>query len=507
MRLMFYLSYIGAELRRRSGRTVLTALGLAVGVGLVVTVTALSNGLDEAQDEVLAPLTGVGTDLSVSRPLRRSGAEGDFGAGGGSDQGLSDAEQQRLRRENGAQAFSLDNLGEPGERFETDDFITTQLSFPEGEVEKIERLDGIQAVSAGLTLNAIHLEGEVPEEGGQGDQAMPAPGGAVPGGAAPDSIDFDNRTVAGVDLDRPGIALVTPSEISKGEYFSEGEGSSREVVLSTAYAQRQGIQVGERISLKDRRFTVVGISQPPLGGQSSDIYMELGRLQELADRPGRVNLLQVRAASADGVGALAERIENTLSGAQVTTAEELADRVSGSLVDAKNLSGTLGTALAVVGLAAAFLTAGFLTLSSVTKRVRELGTLKALGWRQSLVVRQISGESLAQGLLGGALGLLLGLGGAALIDAFGPTLEATVASTTGGAGGAGGAGPGLGGPAGFGQGQVASGSTDITLGAPVDPTVILLALGLAVVGGLFAGALGGLRAARLRPAEALRHVG
>jgi putative ABC transport system permease protein len=59
---MFYLGYLLAELRRRPGRTALTALGLAVGVGLVVIVGALSQGLDDAQDEVLEPLTGVGPD-------------------------------------------------------------------------------------------------------------------------------------------------------------------------------------------------------------------------------------------------------------------------------------------------------------------------------------------------------------------------------------------------------------------------------------------------------------
>ena len=66
---VFYASYIFSELRRRSGRTILTALGLALGVGLVVTVTALSSGLDRAQDEVLKPLTGVGTDMTVTRPI------------------------------------------------------------------------------------------------------------------------------------------------------------------------------------------------------------------------------------------------------------------------------------------------------------------------------------------------------------------------------------------------------------------------------------------------------
>jgi ABC-type antimicrobial peptide transport system permease subunit len=41
----------------------------------------------------------------------------------------------------------------------------------------------------------------------------------------------------------------------------------------------------------------------------------------------------------------------------------------------------------------------------------------------------------------------------------------------------------------------------------VDPRLLLLAVGLAVLGGLIAGSAGGLRAARLRPAEALRHIG
>jgi putative ABC transport system permease protein len=58
---MFYLRYMLSEPRRRRGRTFLTALGLGVGVALVVTVNAHSTGLDRAQSKVLEPLTGVGT--------------------------------------------------------------------------------------------------------------------------------------------------------------------------------------------------------------------------------------------------------------------------------------------------------------------------------------------------------------------------------------------------------------------------------------------------------------
>ena len=55
--------------------------------------------------------------------------------------------------------------------------------------------------------------------------------------------------------------------------------------------------------------------------------------------------------------------------------------------------------------------------------MRELGTLKALGWTQRMVVRQIAGESLAQGALGGVLGIGLGVVAALAINAFGPTLD------------------------------------------------------------------------------------
>ncbi len=138
----------------------------------------------------------------------------------------------------------------------------------------------------------------------------------------------------------------------------------------------------------------------------------------------------------------------------------------------------------------------------MTKRVRELGTLKALGWRQALVVRQVTGESLAQGLLGGLVGVALGVGGALLITAFSPTLKATVAQAANAVPG----GPGPRAFGSFGQGAAQAASTTVSLGAPVSVGLIVLAVGLAIAGGLLSGAVGGLRAARLRPAEALRSI-
>jgi putative ABC transport system permease protein len=485
---VFYVRFLAAELRRRPGRTALTALGLAVGVGLVVIVGALSQGLDDAQDEVLEPLTGVGTDLTVSRPLAVPDDGGSAGGAGGPFGQLSEREQRQLQRENKGhtESFNYSDLGEPGEPFSEVSLLSSELSFPTSDVAQIRNLGGSEDAAASLTLKALLVEGTVPE-----------------GGAAPidphseGGFEFSAVNVSGVDVRKPGLAAVTPDQITDGRYLSESPKRARgEAVIDLGYARQNDIGVGDETEVAGGQFEVVGLSSAPLGGDASNAYIELGRLQELSDREGRVNRIQVRADSGDAVAGLADQIEGQLPGADVVTAADLAARVGGSLDDADDLSSKLGTALAIVALAAAFLIATLLTLSSVQKRIRELGTLKALGWRQRLVVRQVTGESLVQGALGGLLGAAIGVAGAAIIDAIGPTLEASVEQQQTG---------------GFdpfaqaaGQGDVVAGSTEVVLGAPVDIGLLVLAIALAIVGGLLAGAAGGLRAARLRPAEALR---
>jgi ABC-type antimicrobial peptide transport system permease subunit len=476
---MFYVRYLYAELRRRPGRTALTALGLAVGVGLVVIVGALSKGLDEAQQQVLEPLTGLGTDVSVSRPIAVPGQ--DASVGGSPDfSELSEREQRQLQRENRGQSQSVDfsELGDPGDPFAQVSLYSSQLSFPGSEVAQIRGLEGAEDAAGSLTLKALTVKGRVPASG---EGEVDAHGAGV---------KFSAQTVSGIDVRKRGLALVTPEQVTEGRYLAARPDEARdEAVVDLSYARQKSIGVGDEVDLAGTTFEVVGLASAPLGGEASNGYVELGRLQELSDRVGRVNSARVRADSADSVAGLSDGIEAQLPGADVVTASDLADRVGGSLDDADKLSSRLGTALAIVALLAAFLIASLLTLSSVQKRIRELGTLKALGWRQRLVVRQVTAEALALGALGGLLGVAIGLGAAGVIDAVGPTLEASVQGRSGAA---------------FGQGDIAGGSTSVVLGAPVDLTLLLLAVGFAIVGGLLAGAAGGLRAARLRPAAALR---
>ena len=552
---MFYLRYLRAELLRRRGRTILTLLGLAVGVGLVIAISSLSKGLDDAQAATLDPLAGIGTDLTVTRKAQED--SGPFGGGGGRD----------VVEANQAVITDLSRLGKAGTHFVHDFFLPgTQLTFTQQQANEIAALDGVASVSAGLTLQAVHQEGKVPkivaeiETGGdriQVNQAIapptaaeqtkiaacmeklgiqpPTQGSDVPstneggglggqGGARsanpgafakclparmqrfrrtittpretlqqvldPPQTDIksESYTIGGVQLGDSTTGLVTSAQVTAGRFLKGGH----EALVSATYAARKSLKVGSKLDLNGTKFTIVGLVKPPLGGQGVDVYLPLAQLQKLSDQKNLVNVVLVRADDSDSVAAVEKRIQTAYAQAEVASAKEVAGTISGSLVDAANLSHSLGLALSIVAAVGAFLLAALLALSSVGKRVRELGTLKALGWTQRKVVRQVAAESLAQGVFGGVLGVVLGLGVALLVGLFGPTL--TASSTT--------AGGDL-----FGVEQAARTTSEaVSLSAPVGIAILLAGFGLAVVGGLLAGAAGAFRAARLRPADALRTV-
>ena len=78
----------------------------------------------------------------------------------------------------------------------------------------------------------------------------------------------------------------------------------------------------------------------------------------------------------------------------------------------------------MIVLAAAFIIAILLTLSSVAKRVREIGTLRAIGWSKSRVVRQVLAETVGIGVFGGVVGIGVGYAAALAVGAFSPALTA-----------------------------------------------------------------------------------
>lgn len=512
-----FLTYLRRELTNRKKQTVIIAIGMALAIALVVIVSSIAGGVKAAQSSVLQSVYGVGTDITVTKTTTPSASGSgrpsfDFGSQSGDDSdssGSTDLSQSRLAVARGTSTLSAANL-------------TT-----------VTGTDGVKAATGVLSLENSTFSGQVQQstDGSSTDssssdssgadsstQEGPPSGGGFGGG----SFDVDSFTVTGIPVSGDAVGPLTSTELTKGRTFTAKDAGKDVVVLDASYAKSESKAVGDTVDIGGTDFEVIGIvtSTGSSSTTGSNTYIPLDTAQALADLDGKVTSIYVSAESSSDVSAIKTALQQKLTTATVSTESDLASSVSGSLSTASSLVSNLGTWLSIVVLAAAFLIAILFTISGVTRRTREFGTLKAIGWSNGRITRQVAGESLVQGLIGGVLGAAAGLIGILVVNVISPTISASASTTTGG-GGAGGGGGMPGGAAtaaagsgttggapagGFGGGASSASTTDVVLHAPVTVEVILLAIGLAILGGLIAGALGGWRASRLRPAEALRSV-
>jgi ABC-type antimicrobial peptide transport system permease subunit len=476
-----YLTYIRRELRRRFKQSLVIALGLAIGIALVVTVSSAAAGVKSAQGQVLHSLYGVGTDMTVTRSLGRGsiGPQRFGGFGNGPPQGGT----RRIAR----------------------DILRPQIgsgTLPASDVTKVRGLSGAAAASGALVLTDTSFSGTIPSAGSGGG----FPGGGSSSGGSP-SFSLKTFTVDGIQTGSSAVGPVTASQVTSGRFFGANDSSARVAVVSASYARQHSLHLGSTIHIAGKSVKVIGLASVSSG--AADVYVPLKTAQKLAGMGNKITTVFVSVGSASGVSSVASEVKAALPSATVSTSASLAKQVSGALSSASTLTSSLGRWLSIAALTVAFLVAGLLMMAAVSRRVREFGTLKAIGWRTRRVVAQVVGEGMALGLLGGLAGVALGIAAAAAISAVSPALSATVGSTFatggGGFGPLAGGGPG-GAPAGARPGGGAQ-SVLVHLTAPLQAHTILIALLLAVAGGLVAGGFGAWRAARLRPADALRSVG
>ncbi|HUB43057.1 MAG TPA: ABC transporter permease [Streptosporangiaceae bacterium] len=506
-----FFTYLGRELRRRARQASIIAIGLALGIGLVITVTALSSGVKNAQGEVLHSLYGQDTDITVTK----SPAVGSFSAGGGARFRFGGAGTGK--RPKAGTKVTIDNLTSVG--------LGTLTT---AQVTSAAKLTNVAAAAGGLTLTDTKDSITIPSSSSSGGFGGPGGGGGFGNFHPPTTMSVD-----GVDLNGDAAALgpLSSAKLASGRTLAASDSSSDVALLDSNYAKSNKLKVGSTVTIAKTSFTVVGLVSQSASGNPPDVFIPLARAQALGTSAGKslkgdVNTIYVAANNAQNITTVSKELSALLPKTTVTNQSDLAKQLTGSVASASSLASNLGRWLAIAVLAAAFLLATLLTTSAVSRRVREFGTLKALGWTSRRVVGQVVGEAITIGVIGGAVGVGLGFLGSALVGHFSGTLTAAVGPTTGsatpggartftGGGGFGGGGGFPGGGGGFPGGgasrfRSALASSSPTVHVHLIPVVsggaIAAAVVLAIAGGLIAGGFGGWRAARLRPAAALARV-
>jgi len=255
-------------------------------------------------------------------------------------------------------------------------------------------------------------------------------------------------------------------QLDSGRRFRDG---APEVMLGYLLASSLNKKAGDSMQIQGSPFTVTAIYRGGSALEAGAVILPLDQLQQLSSLQGKVSTIHVRLRPAplgetqeDYMKRAQAQIEAALPGLRAVPAAERAGNNQFVRLAHASAWGTSSIALLIGILGIANTMA-----MSVFERTREIGVLRALGWKRGQVLILIQLEAVILGLGGGFLGL--GVGWCAL------TLLAALPQTA----------------------SIVSASFPLPL--------LVEALGIAVLAGLIAGALPAWRGAQLSPVEALRH--
>lgn len=368
MRRIDLVGFAAGAIAAHPMRSALTSLGVVIGVAAVVMMTSIGLG---AQQRVTSAIGGLGSNLLIVSPGASRGPGGGFvsqGAGSG-------------------------------------------MSLNEGDAEAIAaQVESVAAVAP-----------------------------AVRGGAqlVADGANWSTR-VEGVT---PDYLVARDLTIASGRMFDENEArQGRKVIVigQTVASELFGEEadpIGKRIRVRSVPFEVIGVlaskGQSGFGQDQDDIV--LGPLQAVRSRVvGRrvkgddVQTIYVKAASADDLDRVQEDLSNLLRERHRIrpgqeddfSVQNMASIMEAMQASVKTFTGLLA-AVAAVSLVVGGVGIMNIMLVAVTERTREIGLRMAVGARRQDVLFQFALEAVTLSVIGGAIGLLIGIGGGVLMARLG----------------------------------------------------------------------------------------
>ena len=329
-----YYRYVIKELRHRSNRTLVNVFGIAEGIALFVSISAVSAAYKTAARQ---PFKNIGADLIVQRAGKQQG--------------------QPVK-----QIKSMRGIRLP---FSNQIFDTLDL-------EALQRIEGIDATAHALLL------WEFAENG--------------------------FRTIMGVDGGQSALGAVKVRDWVKQGRFPERSG---EIALEKHFAKFQKAEPGDTFQIGGHTFTITGTIEIKEGAQVSaaNIYMSLGSARMLlAQKPDAMNLIYLRLNDPSMLNPIKSHLAVQIKGASISSSDSFLELMGGvSMISEKfsliaSMVGLLGAALLIMKTMTA----------NLVERSHEIGILKAVGWTQQEIQKQLTAEAFVQTLAGGLLGILAG---------------------------------------------------------------------------------------------------
>ena len=239
---------------------------------------------------------------------------------------------------------------------------------------------------------------------------------------------------------------------------------AKEVIIGKVGAQKLNKTIGDTITLVIRRITKLWESLKPVTCSRMGVsYMSLQNVQEIEEKKDKVTMIYAKIEKDANVDEVTSSIESKY-GKDINTIASLEDLQS--VDQGLNVIETASWAISLLAIVIGGIGVINTMIMSVYERTREIGVLKAVGWKDRRILSMILGESIVLTLAAGIVGIIMGLVAIQVLMVLGMS--------------------------GFIQ--------------PVySPEVFLRGLGVALIVGLIGGFYPAYRASRLPPTEALRY--
>jgi len=348
----------GESIKKNKMRTLLTMLGIVIGVGAVIIMVAVGQG---AQRGIANQINALGTNLLV------------ITAGASNTSGVSQ----------GAQAFN---------RLTIDD------------AEKLKREGTLFAGVTPVVMTRVQV---------------------LAGGTN------WRTTINGVSTD---WQTVRDWQTSSGDFFTENDlrGMRKVALIGQTVADNlfPGVDpVGSQIQIRNEPFDIVGVlvkkGQNAVGQDQDDVViMPYTTAQTRLSGNTRIWQILVSATSQQDITAAQQEATEIMRESHkigdgdddftVRNQTEIANAAQGTT----KIMTWLLASIASVSLIVGGIGIMNIMLVSVTERTREIGIRMAIGARGSDVLTQFLVESIVMSVLGGAVGLVVGIGGASLVARF-----------------------------------------------------------------------------------------
>ena len=192
--------------------------------------------------------------------------------------------------------------------------------------------------------------------------------------------------------------------------------TANEVILGSDAARSIGLSPKQTITIKGQDFKVAGVIRPT-GSSENDqaVFIDLAVLQKLSNRPNAISLIEAAAfCYTCPIDEVTKQLTAILPGTKVTALRSTLE----SRNDTINRFNLFARIVSLILFLASSLVITMTMKSSVEERTREIGILRAIGFRKRHIIQIVLTEAGILSFLGGLLGYLLGMGAAVSFGSF-----------------------------------------------------------------------------------------